>query len=129
MRQLFFTVFLTIFGLNVAWAADPSIARGIFTNGIENREPVDNLETFPVETQKVYFFTDLRSFEGQTVTHRWMFNGNEMASLNFNVKGPRWRVYSSKNMIPEWEGTWTVDVLNQNQELVQSFEFDLAASQ
>ena len=44
-------------------------------------------------------------------THRWTYNGEVKASVEFNVRGPRWRVYSSKNMTPEWTADWTVDVL------------------
>ncbi len=124
MRQLIFSLVLIFTGINSVWAAEVEIARAIFTTGISEREPLDNEEQFTTDTQKVFFFTDLRNFEGKTVTHKWMFNGQEMASVPFNVGGPRWRVYSSKTMLPSWVGTWTVEVLAEDGITYGEFEFD-----
>jgi hypothetical protein len=35
-----------------------------------------------------------------------------MAEVKFDVKGPRWRVSSSKNLLPEWLGEWKVSVID-----------------
>jgi hypothetical protein len=91
-----------------------SVARSIFTTGIVDREPVDNLTTVPNTLHRIYFFSDLRGLEGQIVTHRWEYNGKVMAEIKFKVGGPRWRVYSSKNLLPEWTGKWTVVVLDES---------------
>ena len=89
-----------------------TVARAAITNGIENREPVDNLAQVTTKTGKVYYFTELHDMEGQTVTHRWEHNGEMMAEVPFQVGGPRWRVYSSKNLAPTWTGEWKVSVVD-----------------
>jgi len=89
-----------------------SVAREAFTTQIKNHEPTDELKKLNNDVQKVYFFTDLRDLKGQTVTHRWEYNGKVMAEVHFKVRGPRWRVWSSKNLEPGWTGDWKVSVVN-----------------
>jgi len=110
-----------LLGTPVASSADEtaavnpgSVARAIFTSRIDDREPVDDLATIPNAQQQVYFFSELRNLEGQIVTHRWEYQGQVMAEVKFKVGGPRWRVYSSKNLLPEWVGQWTVLVLDES---------------
>ncbi len=89
-----------------------SVAREAFTTQIKNREPANQLNTLNNDVHTVYFFTDLRDLKGQTVTHRWEYNGKVMAEVHFKVGGPRWRVWSSKNLEPGWTGEWKVSVVN-----------------
>jgi hypothetical protein len=79
----------------------------------------------------VFFFTELRDFEGMTVTHRWEWNGSVMAEVPFEVGGPRWRVYSQKSLQPGWVGTWTVTVLGPTGGVLEtrSFEYQSAAEE
>lgn len=108
-----------------------SVARAIFTSAIVDREPVDNLATVSNDTTRVFFFSDLRDLAGQIVTHRWEYNGKVMAEVTFKVgNGARWRVYSSKNLLPDWTGQWTVVVSNENGQPLKAstFEYSAAAS-
>jgi hypothetical protein len=82
-----------------------------FTTGIENREPIDQITFVGNDARKVFFFTDLRGLEGRTVVHRWIYDGRVMAEVEFEVRGPRWRVWSSKDLLPDWIGDWTVEVV------------------
>lgn len=95
-----------------------TVARSTFTSSIVDREPVDTLQQMTAMEQKVYFFTELRDMEGQTATHRWELNGEVMAEVAFEVKGSRWRVWSSKNLQPQWEGEWKVSVMNGANEVI-----------
>ena len=97
-----------------------SVARSAFSTDIVDREPVDNISSLDTNTDKVYYFTELKDFQGQTVTHRWEYNGQNMAEVKFNVGGARWRVHSSKNLVPEWVGTWKVSVVGANGEVVNT---------
>ena len=103
-----------------------TVARSAFTSSIEDREPVDTLQQMNAMDQKVYFFTELRDMEGQTATHRWEFNGDVMAEVAFDVKGSRWRVWSSKNLQPEWAGEWKVSVLNSANEVISETSLSVA---
>ncbi|HEY0721633.1 MAG TPA: DUF2914 domain-containing protein [Gammaproteobacteria bacterium] len=103
------------------------VARAIITSAISNREPVDELSEVPANTQTVYLFTELRGMAGQHIKHRWMFNGQVVSEVDFDVKAPRWRVWSSKTMSPLYAGKWTVQVVDSNGELLVSREFNFAA--
>lgn len=100
-----------------------TVAREAITSDVENHEPVDKLSSVTTDTSKVYFFTELRDMEGQTVTHRWEYNGKVMAEVPFEVGGPRWRVYSSKNLLPDWTGDWKVSVVASNGATLDSDSF------
>jgi hypothetical protein len=125
----------SVFAENTA-AAKPvekktgSVARAIFTSQIVDREPVDTLDAISRDIQQVFFFTDLRRLQDQIITHRWEHNGQVMAEVKFKVGGPRWRVYSSKNLLPGWVGSWTVVVTDESGGLLNSssFEYGAAAS-
>lgn len=103
-----------------------SVARAVFTSQIVDREPVDDLATIPNAQQQVYFFSELRHLEGQIITHRWEYQGQVMAEVKFKVGGPRWRVYSSKNLLPEWVGQWTVLVLDESGQPLKASIFEYA---
>jgi hypothetical protein len=104
------------------------VARAIFTTGIADREPVDQLETVSTNVERLFFFSDLRGLAGQIVTHRWEYAGQVMAEVTFKVgNGARWRVYSSKNLLPEWTGAWTVVVSNESGQVLQTSIFEYSA--
>ena len=107
-----------------------SVIRAVFTSQIVDREPVDTLDAISRDIQQVFFFTDLRHLQDQIITHRWEHNGQVMAEVKFKVGGPRWRVYSSKNLLPGWVGSWTVVVTDESGKLLNSssFEYGAAAS-
>ncbi len=104
---------------NAQW----EVARAIVTSGISEREPVDEVSQIAADSAQAYFFTELRGMQGQRVVHRWVHNDTVMAEVGFDVNGPRWRVWSSKSLMPEWAGTWQVSVVDGNGEVLVSREF------
>lgn len=105
--------------------AEGSVARAIVTTGVAEHEPVNDLERVLAGNEKVLFFTELRDMQGQTVKHRWSHGGEVLAEVEFKVGGPRWRVWSSKTMMPEWAGAWSVAVVDGEGNVLseKSFEF------
>ncbi|MDH3198654.1 MAG: DUF2914 domain-containing protein [Candidatus Krumholzibacteria bacterium] len=93
-------------------AASDAIKRAVFTTGVVDREPVDQLDSLSTSADSVYFFTEVVGMEGEQVTHRWLRDGETMVEVTIDVGGPRWRVYSKKTFLLEWTGTWTVEVLD-----------------
>ena len=106
------------------------VTRAAITSAVENREPTDNLDTVNTELNQLYFFTELREMSGQTAKHRWEREGKLMAEVEFKVKGPRWRVWSSKSFVPGWTGDWKVSVINEVGEVIseKSFTYETAAT-
>lgn len=92
-------------------AANDHVARAVFTDGVHDREPADTITTLGNDKNQIYFFTDLRDLAGQTVIHRWEFQGKTVDEVKFNVGGPRWRVWSSKTLRPQSTGDWRVEII------------------
>ncbi len=109
-------------------AVQGSVARGVFTTAIVDREPQDDLDSLPNDHEMVYFFTELKDLAGQQVTHRWEYNGQVMAEVSFDVGADRWRTQSSKNLQSIWVGDWTVTVVDaeENVLLTHKFEYTVA---
>ncbi len=101
-----------------------AVARAVFTSGVQDHEPVDSFTKLSDDHDKVYFFTELHGLAGHTITHRWIYQGKVKADVTFQVKGERWRVWSSKRLEPSWTGTWQVDVLDQDGTVLDSTTFD-----
>lgn len=95
-----------------------SVVRSIFTTAVKDREPTDKLNNTKSDAEQIYFFTELRDMSGQTATHRWEHNGKVASEVKFDVRGPRWRVWSSKTFSPNLEGEWKVSVLNGAGEVI-----------
>lgn len=107
-----------------------SVARSAFTTEISDREPTENLQNLTNDNGQVKFFTELRDMSGQTAIHRWEYDGKVVAEIEFNVKGPRWRVWSSKSLVPAWTGDWKVSVVNGAGEVIseKNLSYDIAAA-
>lgn len=95
---------------------DPAwrVERAQFATSIDDREPVDQVVVLSPPQVEVFFFTELRNLEGRTVTHRWEYQGQVVSNVPFEVKGPRWRVYSKYILEPDQFGVWSVTVIDQS---------------
>jgi hypothetical protein len=101
------------------------VVRALLTTGIENREPVDEIVSINKNQQRIYFFTELADLKGKMIKHRWDFNGKTMGEVDFNVGSNKWRCYSSKNLLPEWTGIWTVSVIDENNNVLAETYFEV----
>ena len=86
-------LFLTT-AVNAQEAVKPEL-RAKFTSGIENREPVDEMLIITKDEGRVSFFTEIKERAGETIVHVWKNGDVEFFKKSFDVKGPRWRVWSS----------------------------------
>jgi hypothetical protein len=106
---------------DVSLQSNGLVKRAQFTSGIEQREPIDQIYNLPANeeedgnAQQLYFFTEVAKLEGHTIYHRWQLNGEVMAEIPFEVKSNwRWRVFSSKKIMPSMQGDWQVTVVDDN---------------
>jgi len=100
------------------------VSRALFTIGVDNREPVIMVDSIDSSAYKsISFFTELNDLSGHNVTHQWTFNDKVMFEKTFEVHGSRWRVWTSKTLIPSWTGTWTVNVLDDDRSVLASNSF------
>ena len=101
------------------------VSRALFATKIDNREPVTTVDSLDSSSPRsITFFTELNDLSGHTVTHQWLHKDKVMFEKSFEVKAQRWRVWTSKTLIPNWSGTWTVNVLDAEQTLLASKSFE-----
>jgi len=91
---------------------DPRVLRAQLSAGVKGKEPTARLQP-PIRVtggsdRTIYYFSEVRDLDGQTLFHRWEREGRVLASVPFEIRGERWRVYSRKTITPRMTGTWRV---------------------
>lgn len=88
------------------------VTRSQFTRDIKDLEPVDTISVFTNDQIRIVYFTEIHDMAGQTVMHRWEFNGKIILEVPIKVGTSRWRAYSTKTLMPSWIGDWKVSVVD-----------------
>ena len=108
---------ITILGLFLSFSVfahewpHENISEAVFALNVEDRVPINIVEELDNSLGKIYFFTNIRNLKDEYITHRWIYDDKVMADVRFEVRGPRWRIWSSKNLWHTWIGQWRVQVL------------------
>jgi hypothetical protein len=111
---------------DVADSESVFVNRTQLTLAIAQREPIDNVTTLSLATQKqLFFFTQIVQKKDQIIYHRWMFNNKLMAQIKLNIGSDQWRTYSSKTFNRQMLGHWQVDIVDDNEQVLKSVEFDV----
>ena len=102
-----------------------NISQAVFSKSVEDRAPIEIVTGADDSLGKIYFFTNVHNLTGDKITHRWVYKDKVKAEIIFDIKGKRWRVWSSKNLWHKWTGQWKVEIVNQQNEilLTKTFEF------
>ncbi|KZN52300.1 DUF2914 domain-containing protein [Pseudoalteromonas luteoviolacea] len=106
------------------------ISRAVLTSGIENREPINVLKHLVEPNrfqEKLFFFTEIKGLQGEVVQHLWFHQDQLMADITLPVSTPRYRTYSSKNIMPSQTGEWRVEVITQGGQLLAQKSFRILA--
>lgn len=124
---------LWVFIAQSALAAWPhqNISQAVFATSVVDRQPVEIITEADDSLGKIYFFTNVRQLSGDRITHRWIYQDKTKAEISFDIKGDRWRVWSSKNIWHTWTGKWTVEVVDQLGKvlLVKTINFEKSTAQ
>lgn len=92
------------------------VARGQLTNAVQDREPVDLVEgrlSLPADRPlKLFYFTEVRGMNGQSVVHRWTLDREIVSEKTFAIGGDRWRVFSSKSLDAGDAGSWRASTMD-----------------
>ena len=122
------SLFLSTFAFAHQWPQQ-NISEAEFAKKIIDRVPINIVREFDNSLGKIYFFTNIRNLQDTSITHRWIYNNKVMADVFFDIKGPRWRVWSSKNLWHTWTGKWIVEVLTSENEVLYKKEFNYIEKQ
>ncbi len=124
IRCLTFLAAFLVFGASHVLALE--VTEGSITTEINNRQPIDEVQSVSVEVGKLFCFTRVAGASGGTsIFHVWYRNGVEMARVELPVRSSDWRTWSSKRLVPHWRGEWRVEVLDPAGELLRSLSFNL----
>ena len=97
---------------NSAMAISGEVARALFTRKVKDLEPVDNISVLSNDITRITYFTEIVGMAGQTITHRWEYNGKVLLEKKLEVGSSHWRAYSSKTLDPAWLGEWKASVVD-----------------
>ena len=89
-----------------------SVTRALFTRQVKDLEPVDTVSVLTNDKTRITYFTEIHGMAGQTITHRWEFNGKVLLEKKHEVGSSRWRAYTSKTLDPAWLGEWKASVVD-----------------
>ena len=107
------------------------ISRAVLTRKVSKREPTNvfaadiRLNQFE---EALSFFSELKNLQGQQVKHVWSYEGETLAEISLNVTSPRYRTYSTKNIMNTQTGHWRVDVVDEQGNLIAQKEFRILAN-
>ncbi|BBP42509.1 DUF2914 domain-containing protein [Thiosulfativibrio zosterae] len=97
------------------------------TSNIKDKKAIDNFndEIIPKSVRKLYYFTQIEGAKGETIYHRWRYQNQIMATIPLTIKADVYRTWSSKRMSSAWQGEWTLEVLNAQQQPIhrQTFRY------
>jgi hypothetical protein len=107
-------------------AADLHVAEGVITTLIRSHSPADAVQTYPATGGKLYCFTRISGGDANSsVFHVWYREGVEMARIELPVRSSDWRTWSAKTLLPEWTGSWKVEILDGDGKLLRTVPFTL----
>lgn len=82
--------------------------------------------SFPASVEKLYCYTKIvGAIDPTEITHVWFYGDTERARVTLAVNSPLWRTYSSKIIQPHDIGSWNVVVLDQYENVLESFSFTI----
>lgn len=101
----------------------------VIATGIEDREPVGGSTSFSEDVGQVTGWTKVSGAQNTTIEHVWKYRDHEfVVPLNIGNGSP-WRIWSTKNIPPEWDGEWTFEVRDADGNVVASTTFTVGGSQ
>ena len=87
-------------------------ATAVICTEVTDRAPVGAADKFPATVGRLMCFSEVKGATGKVV-HVWLHGDKEMASVELNIGGDRWRTWSAKNIMPDWKGAWKVEVRDE----------------
>ncbi|SNZ06280.1 Protein of unknown function [Persephonella hydrogeniphila] len=97
-----------------------------FAVAIQDREPIGISDKFPPDIGKVYCWTKIYTEKIPTkIYHVWYYQGNEMARVELGITYHTFRTWSSKKILPQWTGEWTVVVEDENGNEIARKSFEI----
>ena len=105
---------------------EPAISLAQFTTRISKRYPADDITDLDDPHQSISYFSELQGMSGQTITHLWLYEGEVEFKAAFKIRADRWRIWSTQLLPANMPGEWTVEVVNQEGEVMEARTLNFA---
>lgn len=131
MRTILLATVLSVLTLLASsQAADTGVTQAVITTGItSSAEPeTTNLTVVDHRVGTITFFTEIVGLRGQTVTHRWYYNGKEISTVSLNIASARTINWSRSSIAPSQLGDWEAKVVDANGRTLASRSFSVVQS-
>jgi hypothetical protein len=117
---------LVLGGLSAPLGAQESAitVEGVIAREVVDRMPVDTGSTFSADVETLWCWTKVTGAEGMALEHVWSFAGYEWV-VPLQIGGSPWRTYSSKKIVAEWKGEWTVTVRDTAGNVLHTMTFTI----
>lgn len=103
-----------------------ALKRIAIASTLQNKEPVDAGEVFPVNVGRLHCFTHVVNADGQKqIVHKWYYGDTVVSKVNLKVSGKSWRTHSTKTINPGQRGPWRVEVLGPDGEMLGEARFEI----
>ncbi len=96
---------------------------------IEQKPGTEFNQTVPKYIRELNFYTQIEHANNQTISHRWLFNNQILATIPLKIKSDNYHTWSSKKLSSAWQGTWNIEVLDANQDVIFRKTFIYGAPQ
>jgi hypothetical protein len=102
------------------------VIRDVVTTGVINRQPIDAATVFPPSVGTLYYFTEVVGATASTpITHIWSYNGKQVAEISLVIEADHWRTWSRKRILHNWIGSWEVEAVDPDGNVLSSQTFDI----
>ncbi len=129
-KTLLYVLALAFFSLTSlsAQTSDFEVTNAVVTTRIANRMPevqtADN--RFASTVERLFYFTKIEQATLPTsILHEWYWQGELLATVELDVGSKAWRTWSSKRIMPNQTGKWTVISKRPDGSTAQTTSFSL----
>ena len=113
---------LLVGGLTASAGAQEMTVEAAIAMDVVDRMPVDTASTFSADVGQLWCWTKITGAEGMTIEHVWSYGEWEWV-VPLQIGGSPWRTYTSKKVMADWTGDWTVTVRTSAGEVLETINF------
>ena len=105
------------------------VVRAYVCKDIEQSEPAEAGRSFIADGDGLWRLCCFSEVTAETipdtVVHAWYWGDRQMAAVRLGVGAVRWRTWSTKRILADWQGEWHVDILDRSGVLLRRLDFSV----
>lgn len=113
---------------SAAWAASMAVSEFVVTTKVSKGKPIDAVHRIShrsVTALYCYSRTTAKTADQASIKHVWQRDGKVVKEVVMATKARQWRAYSTMPIGRTSVGSWRVDLLDADGELVKTVEFQV----